>query len=84
MSAEVHRLTGAGPIIEPEPSIIARLEELLDRARKGEFKGFGYIAVGHDDRTLESWVPGCAQSSHMVASVSRLWFAMMKADMSDA
>ena len=84
MSAEVHRLTGAGPVYEADQDIIAKLEELLDRARRAELKGFGYFAVNQHDSTLENWIPGCAQAAHMLAAVSRLWFEMLKADSSRA
>lgn len=72
MTAEVHRLTGAGPIIEPEPEIIAELEGLLARAMAGDLKGFGFFTVSGMDLVGTGWVPGCARENDMVSGAARL------------
>ncbi len=55
MSAEVHRLTPAGPIIEPESEVIEKLSHLLEKAQRGEIKGIGFFYVTGDNGTVSGW-----------------------------
>ena len=80
MSAEVHRLTGAGASLGPQPKLVAELKRLLKSAERGELKGFGYFTVNANDSTTSHWIPGCARAHDMVAAVSRLQFRMLASD----
>lgn len=78
VTAEIHRLTGAGPIAEPVASVIERLEELLDRARRGEIKGLGYFLVDGADSVSTDWLPGCACGNDMSAGAGKLFHRVMQ------
>jgi hypothetical protein len=79
MMAEVHRLTNAGPIVEPVAEIIEELEKLLAEARAGEIKGFAYFLVDGADCVGTNWVSGCARCNDMVAGVARLHHTILGA-----
>lgn len=80
MTAELHRLTAAGPVLGPDPGIIELVSNLLERAKRGELKGLGVFFVSGNDDTFTIWVPGCASRSDMVAASSRLHWKIMMAD----
>ncbi len=80
MSAEVHRLTPAGPIIEPESEVIEKLSHLLEKAQRGEIKGIGFFYVTGDNGTVSGWTPGCASADLMITGVSRLFHRVMSSD----
>lgn len=71
-SAEVHRLTGAGPLLEPDKDIIAMLETLLEEARTGAIKGIGFFIVDGADSVACQWESGCARINDMVSGAGRL------------
>lgn len=81
MSADLHRLTVAGPLLgKPEQSVIEALEGLLVEARAGRMKAFAYAYVDDQDFIHSSWSPGCARPSQVAAGVARLFYRFMKAD----
>ena len=81
MTAQVHRLTGAGPIIEPDAGIITELEALVVRAKAGEIKGFAMVVIDGADSVETWWAPGCARESTMVAGVGKLNQRMLLASL---
>jgi hypothetical protein len=80
MTAEVHRLTGAGPVIEPNAEIITEIERLLVEARAGEIKGIGYFIVDGGDTVTTKLIGGCASANDMVSGAARLNYRLLKAD----
>lgn len=71
--AEIHRLTDAGPIIEPDPELVRILAELLEQAQAGSLKGFGVFYVDGADTVWSQIAGGCARSNDMVAGVAALY-----------
>lgn len=81
MTAELHRLTAAGPLLgKPEQSVIEALEGLLVEARAGRMKAFAYAYVDDQDFIRTQWAAGCARPSQLAAGVARLFYDFMKAD----
>ena len=81
MSAEILRLTGAGPAgTAPSPEIIAVLEELLERARSGDLTGLGYFTVNGAATVAHRWAASSAAASDMVAGAARLFFMVLHND----
>lgn len=79
IKAEVIRLTGAGPVWEPDEEIVQMIEALLAEAKRGEVKGFGFFVVTGADGVSTQWIPGCASADQMVAGAARLQFRVLKA-----
>lgn len=81
MSAELVRLTNAGPMLgtEPEPGIVKILERLLVSAQAGEIKAFAYALVDGADTTATHWDAGCAALSDFVSSVAILHHRVLTA-----
>lgn len=79
MSAELHRITPAGPIFEPPQDVVELAEEVLARAKRGELKGLAIAAVDATDSTTTTWTGGCATGSLMVAATSILAGRVLKA-----
>lgn len=77
MTDKIVRLSGAGPIIEPDKEIIGELENLLFEAKSAGIKGFGYFLVTGGDENISHWIPGCASEISMISGVSMLWFKLM-------
>jgi hypothetical protein len=84
VSADVHRLTGAGPIIEPVAPVIARLRQMLAEAEAGEIKGIGYFTVRGNDAIRTGWVSGCADRVQMLAGGRLLDYRVVKATDDDS
>jgi hypothetical protein len=80
LSAEIRRLCPAGPIAEPDQTIIDKLRELLAEAERGEIKGFGVFYVLGNDAIGTGWTPGCADSFQMVAGAAKLFHRVVAAD----
>ena len=80
MSATLHRLTGAGPILEPIPDIIEELERLLEKAKAGDIKALAYFLIDGADGITTGWCSGCASMHQMICGASRLQFRIMKTD----
>lgn len=83
MTAEIHRLTNAGPILEPDKEIVELLERLLGEAKAGDIKGFGFFLVNGVDTVSTGWKSGCAPINGMVAGAARLNFRVCRAAHSD-
>jgi hypothetical protein len=80
MSAEIHRLTNAGPVIgEPEKDIVEMLEELMERAKAGALRGFGYFLVDGANSVESGWADGCASADGMVSGASKLQHRVLRA-----
>jgi hypothetical protein len=80
MSAEIHRLTGAGPILTgPEPTVVVALEEMLTRAKAGEIKGIAMAYVSAADGCGSQWASGCANEDQMLATTARLFAHITRA-----
>jgi len=75
--AEIHRLTGSGLSIGPEPSVVECLEELLAQAKSGAIIGLGYFVVRGNDDVVWAWRPGSASAPLMVAGLSGIHHEMM-------
>lgn len=72
MSAELHRITPAGPLFEPPKSVVELAEELLQRVKRGEIKGVAIACVDATDSVTTTWESGCASGSLMVSASSVL------------
>ena len=83
MVAEVHRLTEAGPIIEPPAEVLAIARDLLRCAESGEVKGCAIAYVDGADTVVTLWDSGCASSSLMVAASAVLHGRIMDAHIGD-
>lgn len=81
MTADVFRLTGAGPLIvgTPPQSVIELLEDVLERAKNGEVKGVGLFYIDGANTIYNEYASGCANTTHMCHGASRLWFRLMNA-----
>lgn len=80
MSAQVHRLTAAGPVIEPEQGVIEMFRELLARAERGEIRAAAACYADGGDG-VNTWIePGCAPAALMVAAATRLQYRVMQMD----
>lgn len=79
--ATVHRLTGAGPLYEPEKSVIELLKDILAQARRGEIKGVGVFYVDRCDTVVSTWQTGCASANNMIAGAARLFARVNAVDM---
>lgn len=73
MSAELHRLTAAGPVLEPPEDVLNLAQEMLDRARRGELKGLAVASVDMADSTSTNWASGCASGSLLLSAVTLLF-----------
>lgn len=80
MSAEIHRLTETGPVLEPPADIIEKLEMLLTRARAGELKYFAFACIAANGDTGNGWAKGCGNAHEVVATVARLYHRVMTED----
>lgn len=70
--AKVHAIFGGSPSGHPDEEIIGRIEELLERAKKGEIASIAY-ALTDPGQTLENgWVGQQGTTRAMQASVMRL------------
>lgn len=83
MSAEVHRLTAAGPVIGPERDVVRLLEELLEEAKRGEIAGFGVSLVKASGGLQTAYASGCADRHMMLSGASMLHHRMNVAIASD-
>lgn len=72
MTADVHRLTAAGPITEPQADVVETLRRLLTEAERAEIKGLGYFLVTGNNGVSTGWEPGCADRNDMVAGAALL------------
>lgn len=79
MSATIHRITAAGPILEPEQGVIERIEAILASARAGQVKGFGYFMVTGGDVVCHGYESGCADRHDMLAGASLLQHQVVSA-----
>jgi len=79
MSAKIHRLTGAGPLIEPDQAIIAKLRMIRRAAERGEIKGIGLFWVDGADAVTAGWESGCAPSNLMIAGAATLQYRVVSA-----
>jgi hypothetical protein len=76
MSANVVALTQFVHLDETSPEIIARLEELLEKAKRGEVKGIALAWVSPGSRVSIVINQGSAAACEIVAATSRLnWVA---------
>lgn len=83
MSGKVHRLTDAGPIIEPPAEVVDKLRDLLARAERGEIKGLGFFVVSGADTVFTGWAAGCARSGLMVTGAALLQHRVIAADLDE-
>lgn len=60
------------------PEVVARLEELLDRAKSGEIVGIAYAITDGDDYTSYSWVGRSIRGT--LGALDLLHFEMCRAD----
>jgi len=79
MSADVHHLTPAGPITEPQADVIEKLKDLLAKAERAEIKGLGYFFVDGGGLPVDGWAAGCAAANDMVAAAVLLYERVLDA-----
>lgn len=80
MSAQIHRLTTAGPVIDGEQKdVVEMLEGLLADAKVGAIRGLGYFLVDGAGGVASAWAPGCASLDEMVSGASKLHHRVMRA-----
>lgn len=75
-------LFGMGPcaaVGEPDPRVVAELEELLEAARRGEVHGVAFAVVDPAGKTWCYWA-GRAFAGAMLQAVTRLFYRYCKAD----
>lgn len=65
--ADVVRLRGDGPPIRhpgnPDPDVVATLEELLEMARAGEINGIAFAVHYFDDAANDRYVGECSSKT---------------------
>lgn len=73
MTAEIHRMTSAGPSLGvPEPDVVELLKDLLAQAEAGDVKGVAVAWVSSNDKSCTDWASGCANGIMLMGSVHRL------------
>lgn len=80
MSDKVTSLHGAAPPIpQIEPRVMARIEELTQRAKDGQVVGLAWVAVDPFGGAIYGRA-GTAEADRMIAGVSRLLHDMLADD----
>lgn len=77
-SSKVIGLFGSAPGVQPDPKIVARLEDLLEQAKRGEIKALAYATVKGNEDISGGWEVGTNMLNLTSASLAQLVWRFQK------